>query len=141
MFYKSMDMKSYSASLELRHLQQVVPVEKLAVLLPKDIHRYTQHTDCDLNAAEYDEEVVDADRKHPIIGVIGENKAEDVLEDDEVRERFHCNVAMGVKQVLRRCYRAHDHTDDDECEKDLGDNPAVSCNVVRRDTKAVEADA
>lgn len=119
-----------------RHLQKVVSVEIFPILLPIDIHRNGQETYDDFDAAKDDEEVSDPDGEYPVECVVCQDEGEHVLEYQKVGECFHRNISVRVQQVLGRCYRSHDHADNDECEKYFWHKPAVPRDIIGRDAKA-----
>ena len=111
---------------ELRHSQDIVSMKIFPALLSKDVHWYAQKTDCNFNAAEYDEQRPYADREDPIVGIVGQYEGEEVLEDDEVCECFDRDVSVGVQEILGRCYRSTNHAYNDESEEDLWNNPTIA---------------
>lgn len=121
-----------------------MPGEEAAIPLPKHVHGHAQQTDADLDTGDDDKCAPHAarhPRRDPIIGKVGQDEGEDVLEDEQAGEGFDGDVAVGVDDVERAGDGAHDHADDDEAEEDVRDQPAVSADVGGGDAEAVEADA
>jgi hypothetical protein len=123
------------------------------VPLAQHVHGNAQQADKDLNATECKEHDLEPAQKHPIIREIGQDKAEEVLEDEQAGERFNCDVSVRVctelvlhhvrdlvfvltNKILGRRDGAHDHTDDNESKEDIRHNPAIVAHITRRDAEA-----
>jgi len=112
---------------------------KRTIPLPEHVHGHAQRTNDHLDAAEDGEHARDARAEDPGVGKVGQDKTEDVLEDDQRREDLDVEVAVGVEQVLGGADGGHDHGRDDEGDEDVGHEPAVAERVCGGDAEAVEA--
>lgn len=72
-------------------------MEEVATDLAKDIHRQAQCTDTNFDAAEDDEQSLDASRKDPGISKVCQNERKHILENNETGEGFNRNISVRIK--------------------------------------------
>jgi len=94
-----------------------MPVEEAADTLAEDVHGNTRQANDDLQYGNDDEDTADTTCDEPVKGVVGDDEAEEVFEQNRECETFDGEVTVGIHDVQRAGDSSDNHAGDFESKK------------------------